>query len=169
MPDLTDFHFGATVVSSEGRNVGTLKSVVVDQDGFDAHALVIKEEEPLAARLLGAESLTVRDELVVPIAAVEAASHDQIRLRITVREVRRQRPYLSYHLRPLSSEDAFGQVLALGTSTPNLPMVAVRAAVWASTTWYSTGKPVKGPPPCVQAGTLATTTWSACQPTGQRL
>ena len=39
MPDLTDFHFGATVVSSEGRNVGTLKSVVVDQDGFDAHAL----------------------------------------------------------------------------------------------------------------------------------
>ena len=127
MPGLTDFHFGATVVSTEGRNVGTLKSVVVDQDGFDAHALVIKEEEPLAARLLGAESLTVRDELVVPIAAVEAASHDQIRLRIRVREVRHQRPYLSYHLRPLSSEDAFRQVLALGTSTPNLPDLEERA------------------------------------------
>src|ERR1700674_261061 len=50
------------------------------------------------------------------------------------------------------------------------PMVNLRTAVAGSTTWNSCGPQQPGPPPWVQAGTLATTRLLVpCQPVGQRV
>ncbi len=82
MPGSSDFRLGADVVASDGRKVGSLVRVVVEREGFDARALVVKEEESLAGRVRSDESLFVTDEVVIPIAAVESATHDLVQLSI---------------------------------------------------------------------------------------
>jgi len=99
MPDLSEFRLGAEVVGKDGRKAGTLKCVLVDEDGFDAKELVIKDETSLVGRLMAAEKLWITDEVVIPISAVESATHDQVRLLIPAADVRRQKPYISYRLR----------------------------------------------------------------------
>jgi len=101
-----DFHLGADVVASDGRKVGTLARIIVEQDGFDARALVVKEEESFAGRLLAAESLFITDEVVVPITAVESATHDLVKLSMPAADVRRQPPYLSHHFKQLTADTA---------------------------------------------------------------
>src|SRR6266849_7986748 len=59
---------------------------------------------------------------------------------------------------------------APATTQVGPPSVKWRTAVAGSTTCSSCGDAEKGPPPCVHAGTLATTRLSVpCQPIGQRL
>ena len=48
MPTFSDFRLGADVVASDGRKVGTLVSVIVDEDGFDPRSLVVRERESFA-------------------------------------------------------------------------------------------------------------------------
>lgn len=93
MSELSDFHLGADVVASDGRKVGKIASVIVEEDGFDLRALVVKEEESFAGRLLAAESFFITDEVVIPIAAVESATPDLVRLSTSGSDVRRQPPY----------------------------------------------------------------------------
>jgi len=100
MPELSDFRLGAPVETSDGRKIGTLVSVLVEEHGFDPKALVVKHDESLVGRLIAAEKLFVTDEIVVPIAAVESATHDLIRLSLAGPDVRRQKPYLSHHFLP---------------------------------------------------------------------
>jgi uncharacterized protein YrrD len=100
---LEDFRLGAKVVSGDGHSVGTLVSVLVEQQGFDPKAVVVKHEESLVGRLMAAERFFITDELVIPIAVVESAAHDLVRLSIPISEVRRQPPYISYRFRPLTS------------------------------------------------------------------
>src|SRR5205807_3488769 len=94
MSQTTDFSLGADVLASDGTKAGTLVSVLVEAAGFDPKALVVKDESSLTGRLLAAEKFFITDEVVVPIAAVESATHDLIRLSMSLEEVRRQPPYL---------------------------------------------------------------------------
>lgn len=127
MPELSDFHLGADVVASDGRKVGTLASVVVEEDGFDPRALVVKEEESFAGRLQSAESMFVTDEVVIPIAAVESASRGLVRLSMSGPDVSRQPLYLSYRPKPLTVEDAAledADVLTGGLAMPKFEEIA---------------------------------------------
>ena len=129
MPQLSDFHLGADVMASDDRKVGTLERVVVDQDGFDLRALVVKEEESFAGRLLAAESLFITDEVVIPIAAVESSTHDVVRLSMSASDVRRQPPYLSRHFKPLTVETAAleeADVLTGGMAMPTVEETAAK-------------------------------------------
>jgi uncharacterized protein YrrD len=121
MPDVSDFHLGADVVAADGRKVGTLARVIVEAEGYDPHALVVKEAESFAGRLLAAESMFVTDEVVVPIAAVVSATHEQIKLSISARDVRHQKPYLSYHVKPLTASTALLEELTVVTGGVALP------------------------------------------------
>lgn len=127
MPDLSDFRLGAEVVASDGKKAGTLVSVLVDQDGFDPRAVVVKDDSSLVARLMAAERLFVTDEVVVPMASVESADHDVVRLSIPAADVRRQQPYLGYRFKPLSGGEAAlqeAETLTGGVGTPNVQEVA---------------------------------------------
>jgi uncharacterized protein YrrD len=106
MPQTTDFSLGTDVVASDGSKAGTLVSVLVEADGFDPKALVVKDESSLTGRLLAAEKFFVTDEVVIPITAVASATHDLIRLSMPIDEVRRQPPYLSYRFKPLTAGEA---------------------------------------------------------------
>jgi uncharacterized protein YrrD len=106
MPQTTDFNLGADVVASDGTKAGTLVSVLVEAEGFDPKALVVKDESSLTGRLLAAEKFFVTDEVVVPIGSVASATHDVIRLSMSIDEVRRQPPYLSYRFKRLTAGEA---------------------------------------------------------------
>jgi sporulation protein YlmC with PRC-barrel domain len=99
---LEDFRLGAKVVSGDGHSVGTLVSVLVEQQGFDPKAVVVKHEESLVGRLMAAEKFFITDELVIPMTAVESAAHNLVRLSIPISEVRRQPPYISYRFKPVT-------------------------------------------------------------------
>ncbi len=106
MPDVSDFRLGSDVVGSDGKKAGTLVSVIVDEKGFDPRALVVKEVESLGGRIRAAESLFITDEVVVPIVAVESATHDLVRLSMSGSDIRRQPLYLSYRPKRLTVEEA---------------------------------------------------------------
>src|SRR6202521_4619120 len=106
MPDLSDFRLGADVVASDGGKVGTVVSVIVDEKGFSPRALVVKDEATLAGRLLSAEKLFTTDEVVIPIAAVQSATHDLVRLSLSGAELRKHPLSLSYRREPMTTEDA---------------------------------------------------------------
>jgi sporulation protein YlmC with PRC-barrel domain len=127
MRGLSDFHLGADVVAGDGRKVGTLVRIVVEEDGFDPRALVIKEEESFAGRLQAAESIFITDEVVVPMTAVESVDHDTVRLSMPASDVRRQPPYLSHHFKQLSVGNAALEdvdVLTGGIGIPNVEETA---------------------------------------------
>ena len=112
MPGSSDFRLGADVVASDGRKVGTLVRVVVEREGFDARALVVKEEESLAGRVRSDESMFVTDEVVIPIAAVESATHDLVQLSMSRPEVKsntdRSMLFLGTFLSSFSSAEVSG-------------------------------------------------------------
>jgi uncharacterized protein YrrD len=130
MPDLSDFRLGADVVASDGSKVGTVVSVIVDEKGFSPRALVVKDEATLAGRLLSGEKLFTTDEVVIPITAVESATHDAVRISMSGRDFRRQPLYLSYRRERVTSEDAVleeGQLLGGGLGLPKAEEIANKA------------------------------------------
>src|SRR5260370_20165793 len=106
MPNVSDFRLGADVVASDGKKVGSLVSVIVDEQGFDPRALVVKDEISLEGRLRGDSKLFNTDEGVIPIAAVDSATHDLVRLSMSEPDVRRQPLYLRYRPKRLPVEAA---------------------------------------------------------------
>jgi sporulation protein YlmC with PRC-barrel domain len=131
MPELSDFRLGSDVVDNAGQKVGTLVSVIVDEKGFEPRALVVKDEKTLAGRLLSAEKLFTTDEVVIPIAAVESASHDLIQLSLPGADVRKQPLYLSYRREPLTAEDAVveeGELIGGGLGLPKAEEIANKPA-----------------------------------------
>ena len=123
MPDLSDFRLGADVVASDGLRVGTLVSVIVDEKGFDPRAVVVKQEVTLGGRLRAEESFYSTDEVVIPIAAVESATHDVVRLSLSGPAVRRQPLYLSYRAKPLTAGEAALEDADVLTGNPIMPNV----------------------------------------------
>ncbi|HEV2034964.1 MAG TPA: PRC-barrel domain-containing protein, partial [Candidatus Dormibacteraeota bacterium] len=131
MPDLSDFRLGAGVVASDGTKVGTVVSVIVDEDGFSPRALVVKDEATLSERLLSDEKFFTTDEVVIPITAVESATHDEVRLSMSGPEVRRQPLYLSYQREPMTSEEVVveeADLLGGGLGLPKAEEVANKPA-----------------------------------------
>ena len=121
MADLSDFHLGADVIDRDGHKAGTLVSVTVDEKGFEPHALVVKDEATLAGRLLAGEKLFTTDEVVIPISAVESASHEGVRLSLSGADIRRQPMYLSYQREPMTVQEAAveeGEFLTGGLGLP---------------------------------------------------
>src|SRR2546422_9766506 len=106
MRGLSDFHLGADVVAGDGRKVGTLVRIVVEEKGFDPRALVVKEGESFGGRLQAAESIFITDEVVIPIAAVESVDHDLGWLSMSAPGLRRPPPYCSQPLQPPAGEKA---------------------------------------------------------------
>jgi sporulation protein YlmC with PRC-barrel domain len=127
MAELSDFRLGADVIDSAGHKAGTLISVIVDQNGFDPRALVVKDEVSLARRLLAGEKLFTTDEVVIPISAVESASHEVVKLSMEGPEIRRQPLYLSYRREPVTPEEAVveeGELLTGGLGLPKADEIA---------------------------------------------
>jgi sporulation protein YlmC with PRC-barrel domain len=121
MPDVSDFRLGSDVVASDGKKAGTLVSVIVDEKGFDPRALVVKEEESLGGRLRADSSLFITDEVVIPISAVESATHDLVRLSMSGPDVHRQPLYISYRPKPLTVEEAALEDADVLTGNVGLP------------------------------------------------
>ena len=121
MPNVSDFRLGADVVASDGKKVGSLVSVIVDEQGFEPRALVVKDEESLGGRLRGDSKLFTTDEVVIPITAVESATHDLVRLSMSGPDVRRQPLYLSYRPKPLTRAEAALEDADVLTGSVGLP------------------------------------------------
>jgi sporulation protein YlmC with PRC-barrel domain len=121
MPNVSDFRLGADVLASDGKKVGSLVSVIVDEQGFDPRALVVKDEASLGGRLRGDSSLFTTDEVVIPITAVESATHDLVRLSMSGPDVRRQPLYLSYRPKPLTRAEAAVEDADVLTGSVGLP------------------------------------------------
>ena len=101
--------------------------MLVDTEGFDPRAIVVKDETSLVGSLLANERLFVTDEVVVPIAAVKSATHDMIRLSIGRADVRREKPYLSYRFQALAPGVALlraAELLGGGLAFPSVEEVA---------------------------------------------
>jgi sporulation protein YlmC with PRC-barrel domain len=127
MADLSDIRLGSEVVSSDGVNVGTIVSLLVDADGFTPQALVVKHEESLAGRLLATEKYFTTDEVVIPITAVASSSRDAVHLAMAAQDVRRQPLYLTYRRpAPTAEEVALeeGQLITGGLGLPRAEEVA---------------------------------------------
>ncbi len=127
MPDLSSFRLGGDVFGSDGLKAGTLVSVLVEGQGFDPKALVVKSEESLVGSALAAEQLYITDEVVIPIASVASATHDKVKLTIPASEVRLQPPYLSYRFKPMTLGTASleeSEILTGGVGVPNAEEVA---------------------------------------------
>jgi uncharacterized protein YrrD len=131
MPELSDFHLGADVLANDGNKVGTLVSVIVDETGFEPRSLVVRDEATLAGRLRADEKLLTTDEVVIPIAAVESATHDLVRLSMSAPEMRRQPLYLSYRPKPMTVEEAVvedAEILTGGIGLPQEEEIANKPA-----------------------------------------
>ena len=131
MPDLSDFRLDADVIASDGSKVGTVVSIIVDEEGFSPRALVVKDEATFAGRLLSDEKFFTTDEVVVPISAVESATHEEVRLSMSGPEVRRQPLYLTYRREPMTTEDAVveeGDLLGGGLGLPKAQEIANKPA-----------------------------------------
>jgi hypothetical protein len=127
MPELSDFRLGADVLASDGTKAGVLASVLVAQSGFDPQAIVLKDDRSLVGRLIAAERLYITDELVIPISAVESATHDRVRLSMSADDIRGQQPYLSYRFKPLTAGEAVldeAETLTGGVGLPNTEEIA---------------------------------------------
>jgi sporulation protein YlmC with PRC-barrel domain len=127
MPELSDIRLGSGVVSSDAVNVGTIVSLLVDADGFTPQALIVKHEESLAGRVIAAEKFFTTDEVVIPITAVESATHGLVHLSMAAQEVRRQPLYLSYRRPAPTTEEAVveeGQLITGGLGLPRVEEVA---------------------------------------------
>ena len=127
MAELSDLRLGSDVVSSDAVNVGTIVSLLVDADGFTPRALVVKHEESLAGRVIAAEKFFTTDEVVIPITAVESATHGLVHLSMAAQDVRRQPLYLSYSRPAPTTEEAVveeGQLITGGLGLPKVEEVA---------------------------------------------
>jgi sporulation protein YlmC with PRC-barrel domain len=99
-----DFHFGARVVSADGRHIGSLSFMIVDGESFDVRAIVVKETHGFSGHRVAATAL-MEDDISIPVKAVREVARDQITLAITSAEARRTEPYLTYHYAPLEKGD----------------------------------------------------------------
>jgi sporulation protein YlmC with PRC-barrel domain len=127
MPDISELRLGANVISGDGVDVGTIVSLIVDADGFTPRALVVKHEESLTGRVRAAEKFLTTDEVVIPITAVESATHDAVKLSMAAQDVRRQPLYLSYRRPEPTTEQAVleeGALIGGGLGLPKVEEVA---------------------------------------------
>jgi sporulation protein YlmC with PRC-barrel domain len=116
-----DFHLGATVRTSDGREVGRLVHVLVGPD-YGLHSLVVKESASFSGHRFSPGSMLVADEFIVPKDAAVNVSHEHVELNLSAADVRRLPPYIAYEEKGETAaefaEDAAG-VLGSGPELPN--------------------------------------------------
>ncbi|MDB5067407.1 MAG: hypothetical protein JWM18_3841 [Chloroflexi bacterium] len=117
---LADFHLGAPVYSSDGRHVGSLHRVVVDQETWDPHQVVVKESVRFNGHLLALAAGLMTDELIIPLSAIARISSERVELSLTSREVRRLPPYLSYQLAPVRATETAEEAVGILLGAPRL-------------------------------------------------
>ncbi len=110
---LADFRLGAPVFSSDDRHVGSLHRVVVDQESWEPHEVVVKESVRFNGHYLALWAGLMTDELVVPISAIARISRDRVDLSLASRELRRLPPYLSYSLAPLTRTEGAEETVSV--------------------------------------------------------
>jgi sporulation protein YlmC with PRC-barrel domain len=116
-----DFHLGATVRSSDGREVGKLVHVVVGPD-YGLRALVVKESSSFSGSRFSPGAMLVVDEFIVPKDATSKVTRDVIELSLASSDLRRLPAYIGYQEKGETAaefaEDAAG-VLGSGPEIPN--------------------------------------------------
>lgn len=115
-----DFHLGADVVSSDGREIGKLVHVLVGPD-YTLRALVVKESASFSGRRFAPGSWLVNDEFVVPADAVGSVAHDRVELKIASAQARTLPPYLSYRERQETEAEAVEDEAGALTTSPEVP------------------------------------------------
>ena len=123
---MEDFHFGARVVSADGRHIGSLNFMIVDGESFDVHSLVVKETHHFSGHHVAGTAL-MEDDISIPVSAVREVTHEQITLAITSAEVRRSEPYLSYRHAPLEVGDSGRLLMAEAAETGFAPHLVEEA------------------------------------------
>jgi PRC-barrel domain len=122
--------FGRPVISRDNRLIGSLERLVVDEEGFDPHSIVVREADQFSGRRFAPGSLYFHDELMVPVANVTEATAERVALNLAAADVRRLRPYLSYRYRVADAADAVRTFVALsggGLKTPNVDAIAAKS------------------------------------------
>lgn len=128
MPELSDFRLGADVFTADGVKAGTLASVLVEKGAFEPKALVV---EVSLEGVLSDEKLFVHNELVIPMEAVESATHHRVELSISGSDLGQQPPYLAYRLQTPSARGSLleeAQLLGGGLGMPKAQEVANKPA-----------------------------------------
>jgi sporulation protein YlmC with PRC-barrel domain len=122
-PKLTgkDFHIGAAIYSSDGREIGKLQRLIVDKESLGLRAIVAKESRRFSGHLLSPGSFLLTDELIVPRDAVQSISHDRIDLKLSAGEVRNLAPYLGYRYGGETVAEGFGDEISVLASSPSVP------------------------------------------------
>jgi sporulation protein YlmC with PRC-barrel domain len=115
-----DFHLGADVFSSDGKEIGKLVHVLVDAD-YRLQALVLKESRGFSGGLLSPGSFLVADEFIVPKDAVKAVTRGRVELGISSADARRLPPYLSFHEKPESVGEELEDLAGPLGSGPEVP------------------------------------------------
>ena len=114
------FHLGAEVRSSDGKEVGKLVHVLVGPD-YELKALVIKESGRFSGHLFSPGSMLINDELVVPKEAAGKVTRDRIDLTLSSADVRGLPPYLAYRERSESLAEGLEDTAGVLGSGPELP------------------------------------------------
>ena len=115
-----EFHLGAEVRSSDGKEVGKLVHVLVGPD-YELKALVIKESGRFSGHMFSPGSMLVNDELVVPKDAAGTVTRDLIELTLSSADVRVLPPYLAYRERSESLAEGLEDTAGVLGSGPELP------------------------------------------------
>ncbi len=124
---VSDLHMGAPVHSADGRKIGELARVIVEEEGFDLRAIVIREDVRFSGRYLAAGSWYLTDELIVPVRTVAGADREGVALNISAAEVRHQPAYLAHQYRSLTRTEVIQQGLAIATGGPAMPSLTETA------------------------------------------
>lgn len=115
-----DFHLGAEVRSSDGREVGRLVHLLVGSD-YSLKALVIKESASFSGHRLAPLTMLVADEFIAPKDAVTSMTRERVDLGLTAAEVRLLPPYIAYRERDESTSDVLADTAGPLTASPEVP------------------------------------------------
>ena len=116
----TDFHPGARVVTSDGKDIGELVHVLTGKD-YSLKAIVVDESHGFSGSWLSSGALLVNSEFVVPREAIESVDHDRVALSRSSKDARKFPAYLSYREKGESlGEEAEDEAAILG-SGPEIP------------------------------------------------
>ena len=122
----SDFRFGAAVFSADGKHIGTLRRVIVDQESLDLHAIVVKETRRFSGHYFAATGL-VEDDIAIPLNTVRSVSPERIDLSIDSSEARRTAPYLTYQYAPQTRSNAVTEAVALVGQSAYIPHLVEEA------------------------------------------
>ena len=115
-----DFHFGARVMSSDGKHIGSLRRLIVDRDTLDVHSIVVKETQRFSGRWFAGSAL-MEDDIAVPVGYIRSVTRDEIVLDVTASRARHVPPYLSYQAEPVEKDEPFRVALSVAGQAPSIP------------------------------------------------